>query len=123
MYHISGLIVSLSPVNIPPMFSCTITMFLITYGGAARMVFTALFAIVVYIIKSNKESQKYTFVVLIAVVTLWVIAFLGASPLFSQDLVHTNYADSYSVVLNDLGWLSTFLVDYIYFYLFWFLSQ
>ena len=104
MYHISVLIISLSPVNNPPKFPCTITMFLIAFGGAARMVFMALFAIVVYIIKSDKESQKHTFVaVLIAVVTLWVIAFLGASPLFSQDLVHTNYADSLCCGVERLG--------------------
>ena len=36
-------------------------------------------------------------------VTLWVIAFLGASPLFSQDLVHTNYADSLFCGVERLG--------------------
>ena len=54
------------------------------------MVFMATFAVIVYIIKSGTATKKHTFVaVLTAVVTLWVVAFLGVSPLFSQDIVHT----------------------------------
>ena len=97
MYHISGIILNLSPVNNPPRVPCTITLFLISFGVAARMVFMATFAVIVYIIKSGKDSKKHTFVaVLITVVTLWVLAFLGMSPLLSQGIVHTRYVDSLS---------------------------
>ena len=97
MQHISGIILSLSPVNNPPRVPCTITIFVIGFGGAARRVFMATFVVIVYIIKSGKDTKKHTFVaVLTAVVTLWVLAFLGTSPLFSQDIVYTKYVDSLS---------------------------
>ena len=97
MYHISGIILNNSSVNNPPKLPCTITVFLINFGVVARRVFMATFAVIVYIIKSGKDTKKHTFVaVLTAVVTLWVLAFLGTSPLFSQDIVRTKYADSLS---------------------------
>ena len=95
MCHISGIILNISLVNNPPRVSCTIIVFLMGFGGTARRVFMATFAVIVYIIKSGKDSKKHTFVaVLTAVVTLWVLAFLGVSPLFSQDIVYTKYVDS-----------------------------
>ena len=97
MYHISGIILSLSPVNNLSNVPCTITKFLISFGGAARSVFMATFAIMVYIVKSGRATKKYIFIaVLVAVVILWVLSFLGASPTLSQEIVHTYYKDSLS---------------------------
>ena len=97
MYHIAGIILNLSPVDNPPKVPCTITLFLISFGGAARLEFVALFAVVVYLVKSGRDSKNNTFVaVLIAVFILWVVAFLGASPLLSQDILHTWYRDALS---------------------------
>ena len=92
MYHISGIILNRSPVRNPPAVPCTITLFLIDFGGAARLEFVALFAVVVYIVKSGRDTKKNTFIaVLVAVATLWVFAFLGNSPLLSQDTFSTGY--------------------------------
>ena len=94
MYHISGLILYNSSVNNPPILPCTITVFLINFGVAARRVFMATFAVIVYIIKSGKDSKKHTFAaVLITVVTLWVLVFFGTSLLFLQSLIPTRYYD------------------------------
>ena len=92
MYHIAGIILNLSPVKTPPEVPCTITLFLIGFGGAARLEFMAAFAITVYIVKSGRDTKKNTFVaVLVAVIILWVVAFLGYSPLLSQDTFFTGY--------------------------------
>ena len=92
MYHISGIILNCSPVRNPPAVPCTITLFLIGFGGAARLEFMALFAVVVYIVKSGRDTKKNTFIaILVAVATLWVFAFLGNSPLLSQDTFSTGY--------------------------------
>ena len=97
MYHISGIILGLSPVNNPPRVPCTITILLIGFGAETRLFSIATFAVIVYIIKSGKDTKKHTFVaVLTAVVTLWVLAFLGVSPLLSQDITPTKYVDSLS---------------------------
>ena len=97
MYHISGIILSLSPVNNPSNVPCSITKFLISFGGAARSVFMATFAIMVYIVKSGRATKKYIFIaVLVAVVILWVLSFLGASPTLSQEIIYTGYSDSLS---------------------------
>ena len=97
MYHISGIILHRSPVRNPPKVPCTITLFLIGFEGAARLEFVALFAVVDYIVKSGRDTKKNTFIaVLVAVVILWVLAFLGASPLLSQDIFHTWYKDGLS---------------------------
>ena len=107
MYHISGIILNLSPVDNPPEVPCTITLFLIGFGGAARMAFTTTFVAVVYIVKSGKDTKKHTFtVLLVVVVALWVLAFLGASPMFSQKVVPTNYADSLSCGIGPVGIIS-----------------
>ena len=96
MYHIAGIILYLSPVNNPPTAPCTITIFLIAFGGGARLVFMASFAVIVYInVKYGaRETPKKHFVVasFITVIVLWLLAFLGNSPLLSQEIVSTWYA-------------------------------
>ena len=98
MYHISGIILNISPVSDPPKLPCTITVFLVAFGGAARLVFMATFAVIVYIIvKYGKATKKhFTVSVLVAVVALWLLSFLGISPLLSQAVVHTGYLESLS---------------------------
>ena len=114
MYHIAGIILNLSPVDNPPEVPCTITLFLIGFGGSTRQAFMATFAIIVYIVKTGKDAKKYTFViVLVAVVTLWVLAFLGTSPLLSQNIVPSNYADSSSCGISPIG-LVTLSVGALY---------
>ena len=98
MYHIAGITLYLSPVNNPSDLPCTITTFLIAFGGAARLVFMAAFSVIVYIIVKFGETAKKHLVVtvLIMVAVLWALSFLGASPLLSQGVVHTRYEDSLS---------------------------
>ena len=98
MYHIAGIILNLSPVNNPPELPCTITIFLVAFGGAARLVFMATFAVIVYIVvRSGKATKKHVVVaVLVAVAVLWILSFLGTSPLLSLAVVYTRYTDSLS---------------------------
>ena len=107
MYHIAGIILYFSPVNNPPSAPCTITVFLLGFGGGARLAFMATFAVVVYInVKyRNGETHKKHFVVasFIAVVVLWIIAFLGSSPLLSQEIVSTWYAGYLSCGISPMA--------------------
>ena len=118
MYHISSIILNLSPVNNPSNVPCSITLFLIDFGGTARLVFMATFAIIVYIVKSGRDTKKHTFVaVLVAVVILWVFSFLGASPLLSQEIIYTGYSDSLSCAIGLTGKYSYIIVGlYVLFF-------
>ena len=119
MYHIAGIILYLSPVNNPPTASCTITLFLIAFGGAARLVFMATFAVVVHIIVKYGESPKKGFVItiIIAVVVLWAIAFLGTSPAFSQEVIYTRYTGSLSCGFTPIATSSYVFVGlYLFFF-------
>ena len=96
MYHIAGIILYFSPVDNPPTAPCTITVFLMVFGGGARLVFMASFAVVVYINVryGARETPKKHFVIasFIAVVVMWMITILGSSPVLSQEIITTRYA-------------------------------
>ena len=98
MYHISGIILNLTPVDNPPSIPCTITIFLLGFGGAARLVFMATFAVTVYMVVKYRKATtlKVLAVVLAVLVVLWIVSFLGSSPVFSGDIVQSTYADSLS---------------------------
>ena len=98
MYHIAGIVLKLSPVSNPPTVLCTGTIFIITFGGAARSVFMATFAVIVYIIVRYGNATKKYFVIIsfLIVAVLWILAVLGTSPSFSQAIVYTWYSGSLS---------------------------
>ena len=119
MYHIAGIVLKFSPVNNPPTAPCTVTMFLINFGGAARLVFMATFAVIVYIIGRYGKATKKHFVIIcfIVVAVLWILTFLGASPLFSQSIIYTWYAGSLSCSITPS---STYSYIYTVLYVFFF---
>ena len=118
MYHIAGIVLKLSPVNNSPTAPCTVTMFLISFGGAARLMFMATFAVIVYIIVRYGQATKKHFVIVcfIVVAVLWILALLGMSPLFSQAILYTWYAGSLSCSVT-----SSSTYSYIYTVLYVFL--
>ena len=119
MYHIAGIILYLSPVTNPPTAPCTVTVFLLGFGGGARLVFMATFAIVVYINAKYGETPKKHFVVYssIAVVVLWILAFLGSSPLLSQEILSTLYGGYLSCGITPTS-TSSFILMGLYFFFF-----
>ena len=112
MYHIAGIILYLSPVNNPPTAPCTITVFLLGFGGGARLAFMATFTVVV---KYGETPKKHLVVAsFIAVVVLWIIAFLGNSPLLSQEIISTFYAGYLSCGISPTA-TSTYVYFGLYF--------
>ena len=96
MFHIAGIVLSYSfssVSNEPDPRPCTITFFLLVFGGAARLVFMATFATMVcVIVKHGHATKKHrVFAVLVAVVVLWVITFLGSFPTLYQEIAPTQY--------------------------------
>ena len=98
MYHISGIILNLAPVDNPSNIPCKIIVFLLGFGGAARLVFMATFAaIVCMVVKYRKATTLQVLAGVIAVsVVLWMTLFLVNTPLLSGDIVQSSYTDSLS---------------------------
>ena len=120
MYHIAGITLYLSPVTNPPTAPCTITVFILGFGGGARLVFMATFAVVVYINVRYSETPKKHFVVtsFIAVVVLWIIAFLGNSPLLSQEIIRTWYGGYLSCGIGSAATASFIIFTGLYLFCF-----
>ena len=95
MYHLSGIILNLTPADNPSNIPCTITVFLLDFGGAARLVFMATFAVTVYtVIKHSfvtKHKAMYASLIIIAI--LWALSFLGSAPPFSEVVARILYVD------------------------------
>ena len=119
MYHIAGIVLKLSPVNSPPTAPCTLTIFLIGFGGAARLVFMATFAVIVYIIVRYGQATKKHFVItsFVVVAVLWILALLGNSPLFSHAIIYTWYTASLSCSIIPIATYSyIYTVLYVFFF-------
>ena len=119
MYHIAGIVLKLSPVNNPPTAPCTVTMFLIIFGGAARLVFMPTFAVIVYIIvRYGKATKKKHFVIIcyIVVAVLWILTFLGNSPLFSQSITGYTASLSCSFTSNSAYYSYIYAGLYVFFF-------
>ena len=110
MNHIAGIVLSLSPVNSPPDLPCTITIILIGFGGAARLVFMAMFAVIVcVIVRYGKATNKRSVIiaVLVAVVILGIITCFATAPLFLQSINRTTYRDSLACGISRVNIFST----------------
>ena len=117
MYHISGIILNLAPVDNPSSIPCTITVFLIAFGSAARLVFMATFAVTVYTVIKHSFAVKRRagYIALVIIALLWAVSFLGSSPILSEVVTRSFYVDSLSC-----GPVPTSVASYIYvaFYVF-----
>ena len=117
MYHISGIILNLAPVDNPSSIPCTITVFLIAFGSAARLVFMATFAVTVYTVikQSFAAKRRAGYIALVIIALLWAVSFLGSTPILSEVVTRSFYVDSLSC-----GPVPTSVASYIYvaFYVF-----
>ena len=111
MYHLSGIILNLAPADNPSNIPCTITVFLLSFGGAARLVFMATFAVTVYtVIKHSFAAKlKAMYVSLVIIAILWALSFVGSTPLFSEVVARSLYVDRLSC-----GPIPTSTASYIY---------
>ena len=82
--------------------------------------FMTLFSIVIYIITKygNATKKHLTVAILVAVVVLWGISFLGVSPLFSQEVVRTQYWGSVYCYLETTADGSSYVFVGLYLFLF-----
>ena len=70
---------------------CQCAAFLYMFGGAGRLLFTTLYATTVFVLvrfwnKPTIEARNTKYFMVTAVI-IWIVAFLGAAPLISRDIV------------------------------------
>ena len=111
MYHISGLVLNLAPVDNLSDISCTIILFVLVFGSAGRLVFMAAFAVTVYLVVKyrNATKRRALYLSIVAVVILWGITFVGNSPVFSDVVVFNHFVDRLSC-----GPIPTGVATYVY---------
>ena len=116
MYHIAGIVLKLSPVNNPPTAPCTVTMFLIIFGGTARLVFMPTFAVIVYIIVRCGKATKKFFVIInfVVVAVLWILSFLVTSPFFHMHSSTLGIVAHCLVLLHRVQHILTYTLCYMY---------
>ena len=117
MYHISGVVFNLAPVDNLSSIPCTITVFLIAFGSTARLVFMAKFAVTVYTVVKHSFAAKRRagYIALVIIAILWAVSFLGSTPIFSEVVARSLYVSCLSC-----GPVPTSVAAYIYaaFYVF-----
>ena len=99
MYHISGVVFNLAPVDNLSSIPCTITVFLIAFGSAARLVFMHSFA----------AKRRAVYIALVIIAILWAVSFLGLTPIFSEVVARSLYVSCLSC-----GPVPTSVAAYIY---------
>ena len=73
--------------------SCQTAFFLFLFGGAGRFLFTTLYATTVFVLvrfwnKPTIEPRNTKYFIVTAVI-IWIVAFLGAAPVISRELVRS----------------------------------
>jgi hypothetical protein len=118
LYHTTGIILELNAHSVDLM-ACRATMFVIAFGGIARILFMAFFAFTVFVIVRCQEQatkKNFMFFVIMAAV-LWIASFVCALPVSIEDIVNVTYGHNISC-----GPLPSSIGSYIYigFYIFLF---
>ena len=98
LYHVTGMYLNISRGTPPAVVFCNFIFFLIAFGGVARLLSMATFAAMIFTTVRFYEStpRRNLVVFIIFVVILWICAFLGTTPLLSDEVLYTSYGDNVS---------------------------
>ena len=75
----------------PPREFCSFIIWLLAGGGASRLVFTAVFSIIVFVIVKGSAKAVSKVGLAISIVVLWIVTFLLSAPTLSLNSVGVHY--------------------------------
>ena len=78
--HLTSLVLISSNQSLPPIEFCSFIFWLLAGGGASRMVFTATFSVIVFVIVKGGAKAVSKIGLAISLTSLWIVAFLLSSP-------------------------------------------
>ena len=98
LYHTTGMYLNISKGTPPTVVFCNFIFFLIAFGGVARLLSMATFAAMIFTTVRYYEStpRKNLVIFITIVIILWICAFLGTTPLLSDEVLYTSYGDNVS---------------------------
>ena len=92
----------------PSDFVCRLMLWATLSGGAARLMYMTTFAISVYVLVRYGARKMKIWVVVVAVVGVWVGALLPNAAIFSPDVVLINFHDNGTCAAHGTGYKTLF---------------
>ena len=89
--HLTSLVLIGGEQPLPPAEFCSFIIWLLAGGGASRLVFTATFSVIVFVIVKNGMKAVSKIGLAISLVSLWIVTFLLSTPIFSPYFVGIQY--------------------------------
>ena len=97
----------------PSDFACRWIYWVIASGGAARLVYMAMFAISVYVLVRYGARKMSTWASVIATIGAWVVVLLPNAAIFSPDIVLITFNDNVTCAAHGTGY-KTFIYAFGY---------
>ena len=92
--HLTALVLISGEQPLPPAGFCTFTTWLLAGGGACRLVFTAVFSVVVFVMVKGSSKAISKLGLSISLTILWIVAFLLSAPILIPYFVGETYLGS-----------------------------
>ena len=89
--HLTALALIGGEQPLPPAEFCSFIIWLLAGGGASRLVFTATFSVVVFVIVKSGEKAVRKIGLAISLTSLWIVTFLLSSPTLFLYTVGAKY--------------------------------
>ena len=89
--HVTALVLSTTNLPVPPFDFCHFIIWIIGGAGGARMIFTAVFSIIVFILVKKSAKAVNEYVLIACCVVLWIASFVLSTPLLSPVVVGTQF--------------------------------
>ena len=89
--HLTSLVLISGRYDKPPSEFCSIIIWLLAGGGASRLVFTATFSVVVFVIVRSGAKEVSRIGLAISLVVLWIMTFLLSAPTLFLYTVGAQY--------------------------------
>ena len=108
MFFIANTIISgcWCPELRPSEFACRWIYWVIASGGAARLVYMAMFAVSIYVVVRYGTRKTNTCVTVSAAVGLWVGVLLPNAAIFSPDVVLITFNDNVTCAAHGTGYMA-----------------
>ena len=89
--HITALVLSTTNHPVPSVQLCHFIVWVMGGAGGVRMIFTAVFSIIVYISVKKSAKAVNQYVLIVCSIVLWIASFAVSTPLLSAFIVGTQF--------------------------------
>ena len=87
----------------PSDLTCKLSVWLIVSGGAARLMYMTIFAISVYVLVRYGSRKMKTWVVIMAVIGVWLAVLISNAAIFSPEVTLITFHDNVACAAHGTG--------------------